>query len=253
VGDRVVWNKRGGEMIEDLDIEDEEEDRLYLEGVESLLEEWEVDEAGGLRIESDDIGLALDIQSKHYSPEEYLAIEVQSEVRHEFRSGEVVEMPRTMPNHNLIRGNFCAEIHRGLRSRAFEVFVAAQRLWIPKNRLYTYPDIMVVDGKLQLQEGRNDTAINPLLIVDLISYSTRNHDQADKFAAYRSIPSFREYLLLSQYDQHIEHYVKTSAKRWNFQEYDETDKTVRLESIDLEVALADVYDKVVFEVPRKSL
>ncbi len=181
-----------------------------------------------------------------YSPEEYLEMEVCSEDRHEYRDGEIVLMTGATPNHNRIARNLCTTITVGLQGKSLEVFVADQRLWIAQARLYTYPDIMVIEGDLALQPGRKDTVMNPLLIVEILSKSTQAYDRGDKFAAYRTIPGFREYVLVDQYSQHIEHYVKTSAKKWNFQEYDETDIVVPLQLIDLEVTMAYIYDKVEF-------
>jgi Uma2 family endonuclease len=183
---------------------------------------------------------------KRYSPEEYLEMEVRSEDRHEYRDGEIVLMTGATPNHNRIARNLCTSITIGLQGRELEVFVADQRLWISQTRLHTYPDIMVIEGALMLQSGRKDTVVNPTLIVEVLSKSTQAYDRGDKFAAYRTIPGFQEYVLVDQYSRHIEHYVKTSTKRWDFQEYDETDIVVPLKSIDLEVAIAYIYDKVEF-------
>lgn len=185
--------------------------------------------------------------SQRYSPEEYLELEVRSADRHEYRDGEIVLMTGATPNHNRIARNLCTAMTIGLQDRALEVFVADQRLWIAQVRLHTYPDIMVIEGALALQPGRKDTVMNPTLIIEVLSKSTQAYDRSDKFAAYRTIPGFQEYVLVDQYSQHIEHYVKTSPKKWDFQEYDETDTAVPLRSIDLEVAIAYIYDKVEFE------
>jgi Uma2 family endonuclease len=190
---------------------------------------------------------AASAETRLYSPEEYLEMEVLSEERHEYRDGEIVLMTGAMPNHNRITRNLCASMTLSLRGQSCEVFVADQRVWIPKKRLHTYPDVMVIDGKLQLQKGRKDTVMNPLLIVEVLSNSTADYDRGDKFTAYRSIPSFQEYLLVSQYGQQIEHYVKRSEKKWDFQSYDETDAVVRLETVGVEMAIADIYDKVEFK------
>jgi Uma2 family endonuclease len=189
-------------------------------------------------------------QSKpqRYSPEEYLAIEVESEEKHEFRDGEMIPMAGATPNHNRIARNLCTTMTVGLEGQLLEVFIADQRLWIPEKRLYTYPDVMVIQGQLELQPGRKDTVMNPLLIVEVLSKSTAVYDREEKFRAYRTIPTFQEYVLVDQYSQHIEHYVKVGAKKWNFQEYDETDTVVQLSSVDLELAIGDIYDKVEFEV-----
>jgi Uma2 family endonuclease len=186
---------------------------------------------------------------QRYSPEEYLEMEVRSEDRHEYRDGEIVLMTGATPNHNRIARNLCTSMTMGLKGQSSEVFVADQRLWIPQVRLHTYPDVMVIEGALELQPGRKDTIMNPSLVIEVLSKSTQSYDRSDKFAAYRTIPGFREYLLVDQYSQHIEHYVKISAKKWDFQEYDEMDIAVSLRSIALEVAIADIYDKVDFAAP----
>jgi Uma2 family endonuclease len=106
---------------------------------------------------------------------------------------------------------------------------------------------MVIQGKLQFQEGRKDILVNPLVIVEALSKSTQNYDKGDKFLAYRTIPSFQEYILIDQYSQHIEHYVKSEPRKWIFQEYDETNTVFAFSSLEFKISLADLYDKVKFE------
>ncbi len=185
---------------------------------------------------------------QQYSPAEYLEMEVRSTDRHEYRDGEIVLMTGATPNHNRIARNLCTAMTIGLQGRALEVFVADQRLWIDQANLYTYPDIIVIEGALELQPERKDTVMNPVLIVEVLSKSTQTYDRGDKFAAYRTIPGFQEYVLVDQYSQHIEHYFKTSDKKWDFQEYDATDIVLPLKSIDLEIAIAYIYEKVEFVI-----
>jgi Uma2 family endonuclease len=195
------------------------------------------------------------LKPQRYSPEEYLAIEVASAERREYRDGAIIPMAGGLPNHNRITLNIGGFLNFASRSKPYQVFAADQRLWIPEKRLYTYPDVMVIQGDLVLQEGRQDTLMNPVLIVEVLSKSTADYDspmetlsdRGDKFAAYRTIPSFQEYVLVNQYSQQIEHYVKGKGKKWDFQAYDETDTVVQLGTIDLELAIADIYDKVEFE------
>jgi Uma2 family endonuclease len=181
---------------------------------------------------------------KIYTPEEYLEFEVNSENRHEFINGEIVLMTGGTPNHNQIAGNFYAALNFALKRQPYRVFVTDQRLWIPRKRIYTYPGVMVVQGELQFQEGRRDTITNPLIIAEVLSESTRSYDKDAKFAAYRTIPSFQEYLLIDQYTMHIEHYFKTERKRWIFYEYDDADEILSLNSFSFQITLADIYNKV---------
>jgi Uma2 family endonuclease len=181
---------------------------------------------------------------KIYTPEEYLEFEVNSENRHEFINGEIVLMTGGTPNHNQIALNLSGALNFALKRQPYRVFVTDQRLWIPRKRIYTYPGVMVVQGELQFQEGRRDTITNPLIIAEVLSESTRSYDKDAKFAAYRTIPSFQEYLLIDQYTMHIEHYFKTERKRWIFYEYDDADEILSLNSFSFQITLADIYNKV---------
>ncbi len=186
-----------------------------------------------------------------YSPEEYLALEIASETRNEYIHGEIIPMAGGMPNHNRIVRNLCTALTVGVRGQFYEVFVVDQRLWIPQQGIYTYPDVMVVSGELILQEGRQDTITNPTLIIEVLSKSTGNYDETEKFTFYRSLPTFQEYLLVDQYHYSVQHYVKTGAKKWDFQEYDTLEEEINFSTVPCAIALADIYDKV--ELPEPEL
>ncbi len=185
-----------------------------------------------------------------YSPEEYLALEIASETRNEYIDGEIVPMAGGMPNHNRIVRNLCTLMTVKMQGQPYEVFVADQRLWIPKRRIYTYPDVMVVQDNLIYQEGRKDTIINPLLIIEVLSKSTRNYDQGEKFTFYRTIPTFQEYVLVDQYSHHVQQYAKTGVKKWELQEYDRLEDEITFGSLSLAISFADIYDKVEIERPE---
>lgn len=178
---------------------------------------------------------------------DYFEIELNSEERHEYINGEIIPMTGGTPNHNQLVGNFYAALNFALRRQPYRVFVLDQRLWIPQRQIYTYPDAMVVEGDLQLQEGRRDTITNPLLIAEVLSDSTKAYDRDEKFKAYRTISTLREYVLIDQYTPHVERYYKTAPQTWTFIEYDGEDATLSLASLSFELALFDLYDKVEFE------
>lgn len=190
----------------------------------------------------------MQIQEKRdYSPIEYLELEVISEYRHEYIDGQIIPMTGGTPNHNQIALNLSATLNFALKRQPYRVFVADQRLWIPKKRIHTYPDVMVVAGSLEFSEGRKDTITNPLVICEVLSKSTRSYDIDEKFAAYRTIPSFQEYVLIDQYKNHVEQYYKTEEKKWIFSEYEEESNIITLSSIQFQIPLSNIYDKVDFE------
>ena len=136
------------------------------------------------------------LEKKHYTVEEYFDLELPSETRSEYRNGEIILMTGGTPNHNDVAGNLYVFLKLALKGKNYRTFYTDQRLWVPDRTLYTYPDVMVVEKPLQLQAGRTDTVINPCFIAEVLSKSTRNYDRGEKFVAYRTIESFKEYLLI---------------------------------------------------------
>ena len=183
---------------------------------------------------------------KNYSLLEYFEFEINALERHEYINGEIISMAGGTPNHNRIIGNLYATLNFAYKNQPYEVFFADQRLWIPERRVVTYPDVMVVSGELQLQEGRKDTIINPLMITEVLSASTCSYDKDEKFADYRTIPDFQEYVLIDQYSYHIECYYKTTQGNWVFSEYQNLIDIIDFYSFSLQISLADIYDKVIF-------
>ncbi len=184
---------------------------------------------------------------KKYTDEEYFEQELASETRSEYRDGEVVPMTGGTPDHNDIAGNLYVLLKLALKGKDYRTFYSDQRLWLPNCNLYTYPDVMVVDKPLQLQAGRTDTVINPCLIAEVLSKSTQNYDRSEKFVAYRTIASLKEYLLIDQYSVHVEHYVKTAAHQWLFSEYDDVHTTLSLGTFEFQIQIADLYENIEFE------
>ncbi|MCY7393292.1 MAG: Uma2 family endonuclease, partial [Leptolyngbyaceae cyanobacterium CAN_BIN12] len=112
--------------------------------------------------------------------------------------------------------------------------------------LYTYPDVMVVPKPLELQTGRRDTVVNPCFIAEVLSKSTQNYDRSEKFAAYRTIPTFQEYLLVDQHRVHVEHHVKTAVNQWLFSEYDDSSVVLSFSAFECQIQIADLYENIDF-------
>jgi len=182
---------------------------------------------------------------RRYLPEEYLAMEVEAAERHEYRDGEIIPMAGGTPNHNKLALNLATALNFALKRQPYEVYMTDQRLWIPNHPTYTYPDIMVVAQPLVYAPDRRDTLTNPLLIIEILSPSTETDDRGTKFALYRTITSFQEYILVAQDRIYLEQYTKTNDRQWLFTPYTATDTAVTLDSLNLEIAIADIYDKVV--------
>ncbi|ACK65320.1 protein of unknown function DUF820 [Rippkaea orientalis PCC 8801] len=185
--------------------------------------------------------------TSYYTSEEYLAQEETAEIRHEYIKGEIIPMTGGTPNHNAITLNVASYLKLGLRGQDYKVYLVDLRLWIPAVQVYTYPDIMVIKGQPILVDNRKDTIINPTVIIEVLSKSTNNYDQGDKFNYYCSIPTFQEYILVDQYRYHVKHYIKQDQQSWLLTNYYSATDTLKLTSFDLEIPLGEIYEDITFD------
>jgi Uma2 family endonuclease len=184
------------------------------------------------------------IEQRHYTPEEYLELETVADYKSEYIDGQIIPMAGGSTKHNQISLNLSSELNFAFKRRAFFVYMSDVRLWIPERRIYTYPDVMVIEGEPEYFQNRTDTVLNPIVIVEVLSKGTKNYDRASKFDAYRTIPSFQEYLLIDQTRIYVEQFSKTGKKQWSFCEYDESDETIAFAKVPFQISLADLYNKV---------
>ena len=192
-------------------------------------------------------------KEKFYSPDEYRELEETAEFRNEYRDGEIVQMSGGSINHSRIIRNLSRVLGNLLEGQPYELFHNDLRLWIPRYRRGTYPDVMVIEGEPVFNEGRSDEILNPMLIVEVLSKSTNNFDKEDKFRFYRSIPELREYVLVSQYEFLVEQYIKTDSNEWLFREYEGETATVSFASVGVQMSMSEIYVKVVFETQETEV
>jgi len=186
-------------------------------------------------------------EQRYFTEEQYLALEETAEDKSEYIDGKIIPITGGSTNHNQIAGNLYIALTLALKKQNYRIFIGAVRLWVPKVRLYTYPDVMVIFGEPEYHNNRTDMITNPQVIVEVLSKSTKNYDRGEKFTFYKSIPSFREYILIDQTKIKVEQYSKTENKRWLYSEYDEEDTALVFNSFEVEVPLSDVYEQVNFE------
>lgn len=185
-------------------------------------------------------------QQAYYLPEEYLKLETAAEYKSEYYQGQIFPIVGGTPNHNRIALNLSAALNFAFKGQPYRVFMSDMRLWIPQKLLYTYPDVMVL-GQLEFVEGRRDTINNPLIIAEVLSESTENYYRGEKFKLYRTIASLKEYIIISQSEMHVEQFSKTIDNKWILSEYDQENALLTLTSVEFQIPLFDIYDKVDFE------
>mgnify|MGYP000899215332 CR=1 FL=1 len=185
---------------------------------------------------------------KHkYTVEEYLEEDAKSEVRLEYWDGEIFDMSGVDPDHDQIESNLNLYLRLKLQGKRCRTFLANTRIKVPTLPPYRYGDISALCGEPQYEKiGGVRTLINPALIIEVLSESTEAYDRGLKFTHYKSIPSFCEYLMVSQYEPHVTHLVKQADGNWIHYEYNELDAVVKLASLDCELTLREIYEEVAF-------
>ncbi len=188
-----------------------------------------------------------------YTLEDYIELDKNSEEKYEYFDGEVFAMAGGSPDHVRISRNVCNRLSQKLENRDCEAFPSDLRIKVPAAFPYRYPDVSAVCGE-QIFESvlGQQMLVNPVLIVEVLSPSTAAYDLDEKFTAYQSIESFREYLLISQSRPHVIHYVRQSKGKWLRSEVDGLDNAVTLESIDVTLPLGEIYERVKFQMEQSS-
>ncbi len=186
-------------------------------------------------------------KQRYYTPEEYLELEEAAEYKSEYIDGQIIPMAGGTINHNQIALNLSTELNFAFKKQNYRVFMGDVRLWIPQKLTYTYPDVMILAGEPEFFNNRKDVILNPQIIVEVLSKSTKGYDREDKFQAYRTISTFQEYLLIDQTRIHVDQFSKTGKKQWALREYDEEDEAIALVTVPFEISLQDLYNKVKFE------
>ncbi len=191
--------------------------------------------------------MQIQTSSKYYTPEEYLELEEKSEVKNEYIHGEIIPMSGGTTNHNRIALNFCTNFKFNMRTQNYNIYMSDVKLWMSRYQIYTYPDIMVIQGE-PIYEGNGTTQVtNPLLIVEVLSKSTINYDKTDKFRFYRSLPELKEYIMINQYEYFIEQFAKNAQGQWVLTEYESVHDILSLKSIDFQIPFSDIYEGVNFQ------
>ena len=180
------------------------------------------------------------------SEEEYLCIEREAVDKSEFHDGQMFAMSGSSPNHALLTSAIIS-ILRGQVPHGCRTFSSDLRIKAAAVRLYTYADCSVICGDLEFAGGQKDVVLNPLLIVEVLSPSTEGYDRGKKFEMYRTIGSFREYLIVHQDCRHVEHFSKQDDGGWLLREC-AGEGAVNISHLGVTILLADLYAGVIDDV-----
>jgi Uma2 family endonuclease len=182
-----------------------------------------------------------------FTIEEYLAIEKAAIEKHEYYRGEIFAMSGAKMPHIRISRNLLVGLTNKLNDKRCQPYGSDMRIHIETNTLFTYPDISIVCGEPETLNNDNWNILNPAVIIEILSPSTKNYDRGEKFKLYRDIPTLKEYILVDSESIHIEIFRLNATHHWELEEYNAVEEMLFIQTINEHIALADIYAGVKLE------
>lgn len=173
-------------------------------------------------------------------------MEREATERHEYCGGVIWAMAGGTEEHSTISSNTSRALGNRLLGRKCRVHSGNLRLWVEASGLYTYPDVMVICGETVYLDKHRDCVTNPVVILEALSKSTEAYDRGEKFEMYRTLASLQEYVLISQKKPRVERFRRQANGRWELTEWSGLEAVMRLEILDCEVPLAEIYEQMEF-------
>jgi Uma2 family endonuclease len=186
---------------------------------------------------------------KLYTLGEYLRREERSSERHEYFNGIITPVPMAKGPHNIITMNVGSALKIALKAtgKQYVVFGSSQKIYFPELNMGLYPDVLVVSEKPEYWDEEELLLINPLLIVEVLSKSTRHFDHNNKFSYYKTLPSFMEYVLIEQKHCQVETWFREEPDLWRTATINDPTSALPLRSVGCDLLMADIYEHVTFE------
>ena len=178
------------------------------------------------------------------SIEEYLQMENAADEKSEYYKDEIFAMSGAKVPHNTIVGNLFANLFNKLKGKKCKPCNSDQRIHIPSNTLFTYPDISIICGEIITLNNDDYNVLNPTVIIEVLSKSTINYDRGEKFKLYRDIATLKEYLLVDSESMHIEIFRMNEKGHWELEEYNSSTDAVIIKAINETVFLSEIYEGV---------
>jgi len=181
---------------------------------------------------------------KYVSIDEYLLSERKTPEKNEYYKGEIFAMGGNSLPHNIVFKNMFGHLFSKLKGKNCQPFGSDLRIHIPKNTLFTYPDISIICGRPETTDSTFDTITNPSVIIEILSESKRNYDKGGKFTLYREIESLREYILIDSESVMVEKFKKNDDQSWQLTDYKMRSVTFKIETINEDFLLDEIYTGV---------
>ena len=186
--------------------------------------------------------------NKQYTEEEYFALEAQSIDKLEYYKGTIIPMAGGTDVHNKIAARMIAMLVYALdeREEIYHIYSSDMKIQLPAYERYIFPDAVVVCKAPEFYKGRRDIIVNPLLVVEVLSASTRAYDRQGKFMDYRTLPSFKEYIMVHQDRPAVTTFYRQASHQWEDIDVEGLNQTVTLQSVGITLPLNKIYKGVTF-------
>lgn len=192
--------------------------------------------------------MGTEVAEKFMTLDEYIEFEKKSESKHEYRNGKLYEMAGGRLPHNLIGGKIFNLLTNQFEAsgKKCQAVGSDQKIYIPLVNRGIFGDVTVYCGKAEFHDENQFLLTNPLLVVEVLSKSTQSYDKGDKFDLYRTLPSFREYLLVAQHEPTVQaRYLQDPENDlWKYSHASGLDSSILLQSIGIELSLKDIYSVI---------
>lgn len=187
-------------------------------------------------------------QKTRVSFEEFLRLEEKSDVKHEFRDGELVAMAGGSYAHSLVIANIIRELGNSFKGKPCRVLDSNMRVLNHRRRQTVYPDATIVCGPAEHPLGGRDrtTIVNPRVVVEVISPSSEGYDQKEKFDLYREIDSVEEYVLIWTTEARVSTFRRMGDGQWKTQWAIGLDQVMTVGCLGVEIPLKEIYANVEF-------
>ncbi len=179
---------------------------------------------------------------KLFTIAEYLTMEAAATEKSEYYQGEIFAMSGALLPHNIVTVNTMVFLHQKLKGKNCRPFNSDLRVHIEKNTLFTYPDISVVCGKPETLDDDNFNLLNPIILIEVLSKSTKNYDRGDKFKLYRDIPTLKEYILINSEAVGVEVFRVNKQNHWELEEYKTDEGALQIPALQLSIPLREIYE-----------
>lgn len=201
-------------------------------------------EAGENKVEEPTAGYGFG--KRRFTVEDYLRMESESMEKHEYYNGEIFSMSGAKLDHNIITSNLMGHLHPNLENSSCQVFGSDLAVHVEANGLFTYPDISIVCGEPVTRENDALHLMNPSVIIEVLSPSTKEYDRGDKFKLYQGLPTLREYVLIDSKSVLVEHFIKNAKGEWELQKYSGPGDILLIEAAGVSVSLKKIYARTQF-------